>query len=576
MAAAIAMLDERHQPLQNHPSDANTYVLGRIGDHDVVIACLPAGQTGKASAASVAAQIRFTFGGIRMGLLVGIGGGVPSAEHDIRLGDVVVSQPGIRNGGIVQYDFGKTVEDGKFVQTGSMNKPPPILLSAVSVLQADEKVQGEKISTILEASTSQQLRDENFVHQGQENDLLFQSDYEHPKGRMTCHSCDVGKMIKRQIRDGIGVKVFYGTIATADQVMRHANTRDRIAKEHGVLCFEMEAAGVDDFPCLVLRGVCDYADSHKNKRWQEYAALTAAAYAKSLLAVVSHWNVNETRTESPFPLLDPMESLALFPESHRIRIPDRYSVQKMITRKSDWWFQGYWHSPFILRPPSSADAFNMSIEIQDHKKQLQQLSPPPPSNSDSLETKLSRLMYEYRELISDNLCLFPHPGEQNRVFKSMMRAAGGLIEKDMETARTLLHYMAMSGVSDVLPLMVEAGFDVDTGDSDRRTPLHLAVVSNHASSVRALIEDCGANVHAQDLFGALPWHLALVIDAEYAYEHPIREASKEEIIRCLAQHTKVEEVRTTGPREALKKLKENPSADIIVSPIQVIPRYQRR
>lgn len=147
-----------------------------------------------------------------------------------------------------------------------MNKPPPILLSAVSVLQADVKVQGEKILTILEASTSQQLRDANSVHQGQENDLLFQSGYEQPKGRITCHSCDVEKLIKRQIRDGIGVKVFYGNIATADQVMGHANTRDRIAKEHGILCFEMEAAGVDNFPCLVLRGVCDYADSHKNKR----------------------------------------------------------------------------------------------------------------------------------------------------------------------------------------------------------------------------------------------------------------------------------------------------------------------
>lgn len=185
-------------------------------------------------------------------------------------------------------------------------------------------------------------------------------------------------------------------------------------------------------------------------------------------------------------------------------------------------------------------------------------------------------MYEYRELISDHLWLFRHPGEQKCVFKSIMRAAGGLIEKDGETLRTLLHYMAMSEVSDVLPLMVEAGFDVDMGDTDRRTPLHLAVVSNHASSVRALIEERGANVHARDLFGVLPWHLALVIDAEYAYEHPIREASKEEIIRYLAQHTKLEEVRTTGPREALRKLKENPSADIIVSPIQVIPRYQRQ
>jgi hypothetical protein len=49
----------------------------------------------------------------------------------------------------------------------------------------------------------------------------------------------------------------------------------------------MEAAGlVNDFHCVTIRGICDYADSHKNKRWQEYAAATAAAYAKEILGVV--------------------------------------------------------------------------------------------------------------------------------------------------------------------------------------------------------------------------------------------------------------------------------------------------
>jgi hypothetical protein len=49
----------------------------------------------------------------------------------------------------------------------------------------------------------------------------------------------------------------------------------------------MEAAGLmDDFPCLVVRGICDYADSHKNKLWQGYAAAMAAAYAKELLSVI--------------------------------------------------------------------------------------------------------------------------------------------------------------------------------------------------------------------------------------------------------------------------------------------------
>jgi nucleoside phosphorylase len=59
----------------------------------------------------------------------------------------------------------------------------------------------------------------------------------------------------------------------------------------------MEAAGLmDNFPCLVIRGICDYADSHKNKRWQAYAALAAAACAKELLLVIPPADVAKTRT----------------------------------------------------------------------------------------------------------------------------------------------------------------------------------------------------------------------------------------------------------------------------------------
>ena len=66
--------------------------------------------------------------------------------------------------------------------------------------------------------------------------------------------------------------------------MKDASVRDRLAAEKDVLCFEMEAAGLmNHFPCLVIRGICDYSDSHKNKEWQGYAAMAAAAYAKDLL-----------------------------------------------------------------------------------------------------------------------------------------------------------------------------------------------------------------------------------------------------------------------------------------------------
>jgi len=74
--------------------------------------------------------------GLKVGLMIGIRGRVPSEERDIRLGDVVVSKPTAAFGGVIQYDFGKTVQNGKFVRTGSLNKPPEVLLTALAKLEA--------------------------------------------------------------------------------------------------------------------------------------------------------------------------------------------------------------------------------------------------------------------------------------------------------------------------------------------------------------------------------------------------------------------------------------------------------
>ncbi|KAF3936273.1 hypothetical protein ABW19_dt0206785 [Dactylella cylindrospora] len=69
--------------------------------------------------------------------------------------------------------------------------------------------------------------------------------------------------------------------------MKHGATRDHISQQLGAYCFEMEAAGLAEvIQCLVIRGICDYSDSHKNKQWQGYAAATAAAYAKELLLTI--------------------------------------------------------------------------------------------------------------------------------------------------------------------------------------------------------------------------------------------------------------------------------------------------
>lgn len=120
-AAVIGMLDEEHEKSWKVEGDENDYTLGKIGEHKVVVACLPAGGTGKASAATVAANMLRSFP-MRVGLMVGIGGGVPSKSRDIRLGDVVVSQPTEQHGGVVQWDFGKTEKDGVFRRTGMLDK----------------------------------------------------------------------------------------------------------------------------------------------------------------------------------------------------------------------------------------------------------------------------------------------------------------------------------------------------------------------------------------------------------------------------------------------------------------------
>ena len=112
----------------------------------------------------------------------------------------------------------------------------------------------------------------------------------------SCRFCDKTKVVKRKPRDML---VHYGLIASGNQVIKDATLRDTLNKRLGgnVLCFEMEAAGLmNDFPCIVIRGICDYADSHKNKDWQEHAAAVAAAFAKELLSVVSPQEVDQMRT----------------------------------------------------------------------------------------------------------------------------------------------------------------------------------------------------------------------------------------------------------------------------------------
>ena len=277
MAAARAMLDDIHEPLPTHADDINAYVLGSIRHHNVVITCLPLDQYGTINAAKVMTNMKRTFPAIRASLMVGIGGGVPS-KSDVRLGDVVV---GTR---VIQYDLGKIIEGGKFQRTAVPSTPSLLLGTAVSALRSKHELGLRRIESILQ----QKLEAYSEYSRPSAPDRLFQATYDHRSSlKDGCDDCDNSRLVPRSSRIPDGVMVHYGAIASGNQVMKHGVTRDIIAQELNIICFEMETAGLMDIlPCLPVRGICDYSDSHKNKEWQRYAAATAAAYARELLEEV--------------------------------------------------------------------------------------------------------------------------------------------------------------------------------------------------------------------------------------------------------------------------------------------------
>ena len=294
--AAQAFLDEKHDRAEYvSPNDNNIYTLGRIGKHKVVIAVLPDGEYGIAAAASVARDMLHSFPNVRIGLMVGIGGGAPSRKHDIRLGDIVVSAPCDGKGGVLQYDFGKTIQNHTFLTTGFLDQPPALLRGAVSDIRAEYESEGhyleDAINNVLEKKPRLKKK---YKRPDPSSDRLYQSKVVHPEGDqasciVTCDNTPL-PIISRPERttDDDNPAIHYGLIASANQLMKDAIIRDKLIAEKDVLCFEMEAAGLmNHFPCLVIRGICDYSDSHKNKEWQGYAAMTAAAYAKDLLCRIS-------------------------------------------------------------------------------------------------------------------------------------------------------------------------------------------------------------------------------------------------------------------------------------------------
>ncbi|KAF2195923.1 purine and uridine phosphorylase [Zopfia rhizophila CBS 207.26] len=276
--AATHMLDDRDNGrFPFRPGDDNQYTPGEIAGHKVVIACLPKRTTGTVSAATLVSQMRQSFPNLRYGLMVGIGAGVPgqNLDPDIRLGDVVVASPSDISDspvGVIGYELGAETVDG-FKRRDWQAPTDRRLRNALESIERDARVEGshdflQHLKIFVGRNHGQKFRHPDV------EDQLYKGD-------------DTDELVPRQPRLPQDPAVHYGLIASGNKLVKKAELRDALRDKYGIICFEMEAAGLMNImPVAVIRGVSDYADSRKNDVWHCYAAATAAAYAKGLLNVI--------------------------------------------------------------------------------------------------------------------------------------------------------------------------------------------------------------------------------------------------------------------------------------------------
>ncbi|KAL8930825.1 MAG: hypothetical protein Q9208_000366 [Pyrenodesmia sp. 3 TL-2023] len=266
-----------------------------------------------------------------MAVLVGIGGGIPRPKvcedslDDIHLGDVAVGWPGDGKPACVYHDRGRS-KVGNFELIGTMANPDWRLTNALSILASDHKLGQSKFADQLA-----RLRDhKEFAYPGLEHDRLFRAGYHHVGDyNSNCAVCDIQELVQRPPRteNDRGKLVFHrGRIATGNSVIQDGELRDQIrTKCDGAICVEMEAAGVDvNRKCLVIRGISDYADSHKSDVWRSYAAGKAAAFTRELLCRVQPGVIKamEEMAEAPWLVPFPKPSTFVGRESQLAQISE--------------------------------------------------------------------------------------------------------------------------------------------------------------------------------------------------------------------------------------------------------------
>jgi nucleoside phosphorylase len=462
---------------------------------------------GKVFAANVAANLRSSFHRVRLCLVVGICGGVPSykrpdtdhAIEEILLGDVIIST------GIVQYDFARQFPD-KVVRKDNpddnLSRPPPEIRSFLPMIRGLHGRQRLRENTRFYLTEICNTRGfEKLKYPGANEDKLYESahvcaEYENEELEPSC-KCDDKRLVPRSRfgnREAEGPQIHFGRFASGDLVMKSGRHRDQIAEKENVIAFEMEGAGVwENFPSMLVKAVCDYADNRKNKEWQGYAAAAAAACTK---AVLKEWTATNRQQE-----FEPQRSMKniLFSRFKKgwksLTISSKENMRRGAPRDL----------PSRLLPISRANTVpavinnnydNNNLGLSERRSSDQtspsasrtttfsEVSKTAPSTSPLLQACEERKLDTIKDLLQKHSVT--EKDSKNR----------GVLHLALGSGRVNTNESRMHLISNVVLLLCEHGADVNAADHSGNCPIHYCAMTMNLEAAKYLLQEHNAQINA--------------------------------------------------------------------------------
>ncbi|XP_026846163.1 uncharacterized protein LOC6598244 isoform X4 [Drosophila persimilis] len=272
--------------------ESNVYTLGNIGAHRIVSTKLPSvGSTREAMTATGNTTTRLlgTFQKVDFVFIVGVAGGVPhytDYKKHVRLGDVVISY----------------VDKQRALLSNSKEKPYVYLYKSGEDVKTYFPINDslQQIAESLQANMELKRPWESYLGQAQQTlAQKTESDFGRPDPKTDKLFMNIGNNEVIEVAHPIAadevngvprLRLHLGPIGSGRDLVRSDDLRTQFARKYGLLATDVEMSSVLDSiigncreSFILVKGISDYKDGMSTRKWQNFAALSAAAVVKSVI-----------------------------------------------------------------------------------------------------------------------------------------------------------------------------------------------------------------------------------------------------------------------------------------------------